>query len=62
MKLREEYEARGLNLQGRELLTDSEDEFSYIYIAPDGQPIIVGYNRNVEIFWRYKDLDEPKEA
>jgi hypothetical protein len=56
MKLLDEYEAYlGFKLRDdptREILTDTEDGFSYLYIAEDGNEVIVGFNRNTEIFWR----------
>ena len=35
-----------------EVLTDSEDEFSIQYFNKRGQPVIMGVNRNTEVFWR----------
>ena len=57
MNLLDEYIKSGrirfnLDADDVEVLTDSEDEFSIKYFDRRGNPIIMGVNRNTEIFWR----------
>ena len=58
MKLLDEYIKEGIILlpKGKqhyfEILTDSEDEFSVRYYNRHGEPVIMGVQRNTEIFWR----------
>jgi hypothetical protein len=54
MKLREEFELLGSEFpwKEKELLDDSEDSFSYFTHDTKGNPLIVGWNRSTEIFWR----------
>lgn len=47
MRLRLEYEALGLIIPDESIHWDEEDSFAY-----DNGTTIVGYNRNVETFWR----------
>ena len=64
MKLLEEYEAYlGFRLRDdptKIILTDSEDEFSYSTLTKDGNELIVGYNRNEEVFWRNRPNETPE--
>lgn len=58
MNLRKEYEALGIVIPDDRILTDSEDEFTYKSYNKSGQLVIVGYNRNTEVFWRNRDVGD----
>ena len=55
MKLRDEVNEKwGRNIKDEDIVSESDDAF----ITKWGE----GWNRNVETFWRNKDLDDSEEA
>jgi hypothetical protein len=58
MKLRREYELlKGLFVPDEDILTDEEDAFSFYT-----EKGIMGFNRNVELFWRNRDLGDENDS
>jgi hypothetical protein len=58
MKLRKEYEElKGLFIDDKDILVDEDDSFSFY--TKNG---IMGFNRNVETFWRNRDLGDEDDA
>ena len=54
MRMIEEYRSKGLLPPNFEVLCDEADQFSIIYENKDGEPVIMGVNRESFDFWRNK--------